>query len=74
MCTPHQIVLRQTNQEELGGGGGTGWIDVAQDRNRWRVLMNVVMNLRVPLNVAKLTNSGPVSFSERTPFCEVCYS
>jgi len=24
------------------------WIDVAQDRDRWRGLVNVVMNLRVP--------------------------
>jgi hypothetical protein len=27
--------------------GGMDWIDLAQDRDRWRVLVNEVMNLRV---------------------------
>jgi hypothetical protein len=27
---------------------GMDWIDVAQDRNQWRALVNTVMNLRVP--------------------------
>jgi hypothetical protein len=30
------------------GWRGMDWIDLAQDRNRWRVLVNAVMKLRVP--------------------------
>jgi hypothetical protein len=30
------------------GGVGMNWIDLAQDREQWRALVNVVMNLRVP--------------------------
>ena len=29
------------------GGGGMDWIDVAQDRESWRALVNSVMNRRV---------------------------
>jgi len=30
------------------GCGGMDWIKLVQDRDRWRGLVNVVMNLQVP--------------------------
>jgi len=30
------------------GCGSTEWIDLTQDRDRWRALVNEIMNLRVP--------------------------
>jgi hypothetical protein len=35
------------------GCDGRDWIDVSQDRDQWRSLVNTVMNLRVPLKAGK---------------------
>jgi hypothetical protein len=37
-----KMVLREVVRE------GMDWINLAQDRDRWRALVNTVMNLRVP--------------------------
>jgi len=44
-----------------------GWIDLAQEKDRWRALVKAVMNLRVPYNAGYfLISWEPVSFSRRT--------
>jgi hypothetical protein len=30
------------------GWDGMAWIDLAQDRNQWRALVNTILNFRVP--------------------------
>ena len=32
--------------QEMGRGGD--WLELAQDRDRWRALVNTIMNLRAP--------------------------
>jgi hypothetical protein len=43
------------------------WIDLAQDRNRWRAFENAVMHLRILYNMGNfLISWGAAIFSRRT--------
>jgi len=51
---PHDLLLLfrwedniKMDLQEVGGGCGY-WMELAQDRDRWRALVSTMMNLRVP--------------------------
>jgi hypothetical protein len=45
LCEDGSIILKWIFRK---WGGEMDWIDLAEDRDRWRALENAVMNLRVP--------------------------
>jgi hypothetical protein len=56
------------------GWEGVDWINLAQDRDRWRALMYTVMNLRVSWNAGNFLSSlGHFGFSGRILLHGVSY-
>jgi len=50
-----EVIIKIDLQEV--GRAGMYWIDLAQDGDGWRPLLNAVMNLRVPQNAGNLFTS-----------------
>ena len=47
LSVDRRIILKQ-NFKKWDGEHGMDWIHLAQDRDRWLILVNAVMNLLIP--------------------------
>jgi hypothetical protein len=45
MCVIYSVIKMDPRER---GWTGMDWIDLAQDRDQWRALVNMVMNLWIP--------------------------
>ena len=54
----HDEALRNVSKASNGitgiGWEGMGWVDVAQDKDKWRVVVKMVLNLRVTQNTGNV--------------------
>jgi hypothetical protein len=44
---------------------GVDWMDITQDRDQWRALVNTVLNFRVPQNAGKFLSGCTIGGSSR---------
>jgi hypothetical protein len=70
-CRPVDVKM---DLKEIGRGG-MDWTDLAQDRDQWRALVNMVINLWVPQNVGEfLSSCTTCGFSRMAHLHGVSYS
>jgi hypothetical protein len=50
---------------------GVDWLDLAQDRDQWRALVNTIMDIRVPQIIGKFFSSSATGGFSRTQLCRV---
>jgi hypothetical protein len=55
------------------GWDGMDWIDLAQDMNQWRALVNTEMNLRVPKYAGRFLSSSRIGGSSRRAQLRECH-
>jgi hypothetical protein len=70
-----RLRYRWTDNIKMGlrqiGWDGMDWIDLAQDRDQWRDLVNTVMNFRVPRTAGKFLSICTIGgFSRRAQLRE----
>jgi hypothetical protein len=64
------VVTIKMDLREIGWDS-MDWIDLAQNRDQWRALVNTGMNLRVPKNAVKFMSSCTTGvFSRRVQLHE----